>query len=573
MAGKLSDLAVMLYTEINVNDTVETRDVSDTSMSPTGTNKVVLWQAVVDFLSNYFGQAAAISFTPTGTISATNVQAAIAEVAIEAIPNNAVDNTKLADMVQGTIKGRTAGAGTGDPVDLSAAATKTILAITSSDVSGLGSLATASTVNLSTQATGTLQAAQTPAYTGDVTSSAGGLANTIPNNTVTNAKAADMAANTLKGNNTGASADPLDLTGTQATALLDTFTAAAKGVAPAAGTAVTRNFLSAAGTWISPRNGAAREVQFSDDVNLNINGATYLAIDTDLTALLPSYTPTSTAGIPARPVKAKPKLVSVGWGASTSAPWPMIISASGRPTWVAPATWSLMGLTPDWGLATISYSGWPAWTAVGTLTAATPASNSVHNRARRTEVLVTAAATTAVAGAYSTPQMMYMTGASGYGGGVLASMQWGIATGGATTTNRAFCGFSAATGAPTDVEPSSLLNSFGMGWDAADTNVQFMVNDASGTATKVDLGASFPVGTADRTSWYELLIYQPFNVAEVNWLVINTANGSAMASGTATAKIPGAAVQIRPRCWASVGGTSSVIGVALGDMKFWVHGN
>lgn len=66
----------------------------------------------------------------------------------------------------------------------SVAAQKTALAITSSDVSGLGSLATASSVNLSTQATGTLQSAQMPTFTGDVTNT--GLALTIGPSKVTN---------------------------------------------------------------------------------------------------------------------------------------------------------------------------------------------------------------------------------------------------------------------------------------------------------------------------------------------------------------------------------------------------
>jgi hypothetical protein len=81
-------------------------------------------------------------------------------------------------------------------------------------------LASAALVDLTTEATGTLQAAQEPAHTGDVTNSAGSLALTIAANAVTNAKAAQMAANTLKGNNTGATANAADLTVAQVKTLL-----------------------------------------------------------------------------------------------------------------------------------------------------------------------------------------------------------------------------------------------------------------------------------------------------------------------------------------------------------------
>ncbi len=59
-----------------------------------------------------------------------------------------------------------------------------------------------------------------PALTGDVTTSAGAVSTTIANNAVTNAKAAQMAANTLKGNNTASTANALDLTAAQVTTML-----------------------------------------------------------------------------------------------------------------------------------------------------------------------------------------------------------------------------------------------------------------------------------------------------------------------------------------------------------------
>jgi hypothetical protein len=57
---------------------------------------------------------------------------------------------------------------------------------------------------------GTLQAAQEPAHTGDVTNSAGSLALTIAANAVTNAKAAQMATNTVKVNATSGTANATD---------------------------------------------------------------------------------------------------------------------------------------------------------------------------------------------------------------------------------------------------------------------------------------------------------------------------------------------------------------------------
>ncbi len=74
---------------------------------------------------------------------------------------------------------------------------------------------------------------------------------TLTGNSVANAALADMAAARIKGRATAGAGDPEDLTGTQATALLDTFTGTAKGLAPAS-SGGTANFLRADGIFATP---------------------------------------------------------------------------------------------------------------------------------------------------------------------------------------------------------------------------------------------------------------------------------------------------------------------------------
>lgn len=95
---------------------------------------------------------------------------------------------------------------------------------------------------------------------GDATIVASG-ALTIAANVVTNAKLAQMATATIKGNNAGGSANAADLTATQVTAMLNAFvgdsgSGGTKGLvpAPAAGEG-TNKFLKADGLWAVPAGG------------------------------------------------------------------------------------------------------------------------------------------------------------------------------------------------------------------------------------------------------------------------------------------------------------------------------
>lgn len=173
------------------------------------------------------------TITLTGDVTGSGTGSFAATIA-----NGAVSTAKMGGDVT------TAGKDLLDDAD--AAAQRTTL--------GLGTLATQSGT-FSGTSSGTNTGDQTITLTGDVTGSGtGSFAATIANDAVTNAKLANVATSTIKGRVTAGSGDPEDLTGTQATTLLDTFTSSLKGLAPASGGGTT-NFLRADGTWAAPAGG------------------------------------------------------------------------------------------------------------------------------------------------------------------------------------------------------------------------------------------------------------------------------------------------------------------------------
>ena len=129
------------------------------------------------------------------------------------------------------------------------------------------------------------------ALTSDVTASGtGSVVATIVANAITNAKAAQMAANTIKGNNTGSTANASDLSVAQVTAMLNNFTSVLNGLVPAS-SGGTVNFLRADGSW-SPVAGGMSYTTVADT-------AFTISTATDLYLAYSSITAARTVTLPA----------------------------------------------------------------------------------------------------------------------------------------------------------------------------------------------------------------------------------------------------------------------------------
>jgi len=151
-------------------------------------------------------------------------------------------------------------------------------------------------------------------------------------------------------------------------------------------------------------------------------------------------------------------------------------------------------------------------------------------------------------------------------GGFYYVIRFGI--GDTVAAPRTFIGMSSTTGAPTNVEPSTLTNSIGVGQGAADTNLKVYYG-GSAAQTAIDLGANFPTGTSN-TDWYELTLFAPptsNNTVYYQVIRLNTGDKtSGTLTGTAGTVLPSNTTYLAPRNWRTNNATASAVTLALGNI-------
>lgn len=211
-----------------------------------------------------------------------------------------------------------------------------------------------------------------------------------------------------------------------------------------------------------------------------------------------------------------------------------VVSTQGRDVPLIPAEdkYEIFRVRPQAGSTTISSLG-VALTVTGTTLSRTPANTGWLDSQVRAGQQTVAASAGSVAGLNDSILIHFLGNASNRGG-FLFIQRFGLPT--VVSDERLFFGLRGDVSAPTNVDPSSLINIIGVGADGTDTNLQVMRNDGSGTATKTNLGGSFPAKTAGVA--YEVVLDCLRNASAVNYTVRRLDTVGTPARGTLSTDLP-----------------------------------
>lgn len=150
--------------------------------------------------------------------------------------------------------------------------------------------------------------------------------------------------------------------------------------------------------------------------------------------------------------------------------------------------------------------------------------------------------------------MGVMRGDPPLSGGFLIEMTWGYQA--LNADSRMFAGLSNMSF--TTGDPSGMTTCAGFGIDSADTVWQFMHNDATGTCTKVSLGANFPRPTVNQDVYYGAIWCTPAASDGLYWFFKRLDSPSLIATGNVSANLFSRSTGVQYRIQTNTGPTTAV---------------
>lgn len=233
--------------------------------------------------------------------------------------------------------------------------------------------------------------------------------------------------------------------------------------------------------------------------------------------------------------------------------WPAFIGPNGAASQLQNAIGrkSIVMWQPAWGATSGTIFGSSNPTTTGTAASAFWGTGSYREQSKRLQINSTTTAGQSCA--FRTTAEGWWRGNTAGQGGFLFIARIGFNT--ITATRRWIVALSDTTGSAfANADPSALTNVLGVGQDVADTQIQFMHNDGSGTCTKSSAG----LGDTGTTSVYQITMYCPSNASSVFMSVEDEAAGT-VAEYEATSNLPAANQYLAWQLWANNGTTAAAI--------------
>ncbi len=332
------------------------------------------------------------------------------------------------------------------------------------------------------------------------------------------------------------------------------------------------------GTWAAPAGGASG----GDNTQIQFNDNSVFGGDADFTWDKTGNTLTlggTNTGLVLKAITSEPAAAAAG----TLRLYSKSIAGRLMPKWIGPSgldmpIQSLVAVNkiawwnpPGNSTTAPGINGMAAFTVVSnggtTLVAKNVATTNLFTRMKRAGVVSTATAGTL--GSVRVAAAQFTLGDGAGLGGFTYIVRFGTSDAATVAGARQFVGMRNSTAAPTNVEPSTLTNTIGVGHGAADTNLKIYYG-GSAAQTPIDLGSNFPANTLS-TDMYELILFaSPATTTAVGYRVTRLNTGhvaeGTLSAATAGTQLPSPTTLLAPQAWRTNNATALAVGLDIASM-------
>lgn len=213
-------------------------------------------------------------------------------------------------------------------------------------------------------------------------------------------------------------------------------------------------------------------------------------------------------------------------------------------------------------------TGIAAATTVGATVTRNVATTNIATRVKRLGYTTTAATAGLLCGHYFSPAQFSLSDGAGVGGFTYRE-RFFTSDAAAVSGARAFIGMSSSTSAPTNVEPNTLTNSFGVAQLSTDNTQWYIVYGGSAAQTAIALGTALGAPTLTNTVFELSLFAFPNANNKVGYTVTNLGSGvsvSGTLTGTAGTVLPSSTTLLAPRAWRCNNATALAAGIDIGSL-------